>query len=202
MSNENNKRHLVVEVPGGLSNPSIVVLETHPEVRKVVTRSHSDGRVLSLDAVSDKIVKKMMTHEVPFVCEEPKKQKEEGAKVSFEHWEKNGLKVNLTCFGGFLVGKMFVLSTAKLVDKMIIPDDWREESDNDAAFPVVNTRTLAMKEGCSADEKENEHVRVIVEEKIICSRPVLQQNGSADARRPCLLNGGHALCVSRCVNTT
>jgi hypothetical protein len=28
-----------------------------------------------------------------------------------------------------------------------------------------------------------------------CSRPVLQQNGCADARRPCLLNGGHKLCV-------
>jgi hypothetical protein len=28
-----------------------------------------------------------------------------------------------------------------------------------------------------------------------CSRPVLQQNGRADVRRPYLLNGGHTLCV-------
>jgi hypothetical protein len=150
-----------------LSNPSIVVLETHPEVRKAVTRSYSDGRVLSLDAVSDKIVEKMMTCKGPFVYEELKKQKEEGAKVSFKCWEKNGLEVNLTCFGGFLVGKMFVLSVAKLVDKTIIPDDWREELDNGVAFPIVNTCTLVMKEGCSADKKENEHMGVIFEEEII-----------------------------------
>jgi hypothetical protein len=61
MSNENNKRYLVDKVPaGGLSNPSIVVLETYPEVRKAVTRKYSDGQVLSLDVVSDKIVEKMM----------------------------------------------------------------------------------------------------------------------------------------------
>jgi hypothetical protein len=62
---------------------------------------------------------------------------------------------------------MFVLSMAKLVDKTIIPDDWREESENNVAFPAVNARTLVMKDGCSADEKENEHMRVIVEEEII-----------------------------------
>jgi hypothetical protein len=28
-----------------------------------------------------------------------------------------------------------------------------------------------------------------------CSRPMLQQNGRADVRRSCLLNGGHTLCV-------
>jgi hypothetical protein len=87
--------------------------------------------------------------------------------VSFKYWEKNGLEVNLTYFGGSLVGKMFVLSTAKLVDKTIIPDDWREELENDVAFPTVNIRTLVMKDGCSANEKENEHMRVIVEEEII-----------------------------------
>jgi hypothetical protein len=168
MSNENNKRCLVDKVPaGGVSGSSIVVLEMHPEVRKAVTRKCSDGRVLSLDAVSGEIVEKMMTHEVPFVCEELKKEKAEGAKVSFKHWEKNGLEVNLTHFGGSLAGKMFVLSTAKLADKTIIPHDWREELENDVAFPNVCTRTLAMKDGCSADEKENEHMRVIVEEEII-----------------------------------
>jgi hypothetical protein len=167
VSNENNERCPADKVPGGLSDPSIVVLETHPEVRKAVTRKCSDGQVLSLNAVSDKIVEKMMTCKVSFVCEEPKKQKEEGAKVSFEHGEKNGLEVNLTHFGGFLVGKMFVLLAAKLVNKTIIPDDWREESDNQVAFPVVNMRTLAMKEGCSADETENEHMHVIVQEEII-----------------------------------
>jgi hypothetical protein len=168
MSNENNMRHLVDKVPaGGLSKPSIVVLETHPEVRKAVTRKCSDGRVLSLDVVSDKIVEKMMTYEVPFVYEDLEKEKEEGAKVSFKHWEKNGLEMNLTCFGGSLVRKMFVFSTAKLVDKTIIPDDWRKELENDAAFPAVNMRTLAMKDGGSANEKENEHMPVIVEEEII-----------------------------------
>jgi hypothetical protein len=151
MSNGNNKRYLADKVPaGGLSDPSIVVLETHPEVRKAVTRKHWDGRVLSLDVVSDMIVEKMMTYEVPFVYEELKKEKEEGAKVSFKYWEKNGLEVNLTYFGGSLVGKMFVLSTAKLVDTTIIPDDWRDELENDVAFPVVNMRTLVIKDGYSA----------------------------------------------------
>ena len=168
MPNQNNKRHMACKVAGGVSNPSVAVLERHPEVRKAVTRKQSDGRVLTLDAVADKIVEKMMTCDIPFVCDDLKKQKEEGATVSFKHWAKNGLEVNLTYFGTCVVGKKFVLTTAKLSDKSIIPDDWNEELENDAAFPMVNTRTLEMKEGCSADAKENEHVRVTVEAEV-CS---------------------------------
>ncbi len=166
MPNQNNKRCMACKVTGGVSNPSAAVLERHPEVRKAVTSKHSDGRVLTLDAVADKIAEKMMTHDIPFVCDDLKKQKEEGATVSFEHWVKNGLEVNLTCFGTCVVGKTFVLTTAKLSDKSIIPDDWNEELENDAAFPMVNTRTLEMKEGCSADEKENEHMRMTVEAEV------------------------------------
>ncbi len=45
-----------------------------------------------------KIVEKMIAHKIPFVCD-LKKEEEEGAKVSFKHLVKNGLEVNLTCFG-------------------------------------------------------------------------------------------------------
>jgi hypothetical protein len=167
MSNENNKRYMAVKAPEGFSNPSIVVIETQPQVRKAVTRKYSDGRVLSLDVVGEKIVEKMMSYKIPFVYEDLKKEKEEGAKVSFKYWVKNGLEVNLTYFGTIVVGKMFVLSTADLVDKSIIPDEWHDELESDVAFPIVNIRSLKMSEGYSAEEKENEHMRVVMEEEIL-----------------------------------
>jgi hypothetical protein len=51
------------------------------------------------------------------------KEREKGGTLSFKYWEKGALKVSLTYFGSYLVGKMFTLDFVKETRSKLVAED-------------------------------------------------------------------------------
>jgi hypothetical protein len=79
---------------------------------------------------------------------------------------ENGLEVNITFFGRYLIGKMFVLTADKVADKNLFRKT-HEELDNDKAFPIVNIGWLCLQDGYSSDEKQNDYLCDLMHEDIL-----------------------------------
>jgi hypothetical protein len=173
-----NKRYKAVRHPRGMvpPNPSMVVLERHPNVVKAVTKRYDDGRELNFTLVDDKIVQKILTYKTRFDWAEVKRQKEKGKVVNFQYWEKNGLEVGLTFFGSYLISKSFVLTADKILDKNLIPDDWQDELDNEIPFPTVNIGRLVMKVGYSSEKIENDYFRDLMTEELLSELAVYEED--------------------------
>jgi hypothetical protein len=147
---------------------SVVVLETFPKVKKSVTKRYPDGRTLSLLLVDEKMTEKSMTFGWTWDYVELRRQKEEGAGINFQYWEKAGLEMNLTLFGTYLVGKMFTLDFARVTNSNLRPvEDWRDEIDSDIAFPMVDPKKVVMQDGFSANEKENLYMRSLMHVEVV-----------------------------------
>jgi hypothetical protein len=147
-------------------NPRMVVLAHYPQVVKAVTKCYDDGRELNLTLVDEKIVEKIMSFKLKYDYVAIRKEKDKGAVVHFQHWEKNGLEVGLTFFGGYLLSKSFVMTADKILDPNLIPDDWQDELDNDIPFPTINLGRLVMKVGYSSEKIENDYFRDIMTEEL------------------------------------
>jgi hypothetical protein len=84
--NDSNKRYLAKKPPpGSVDEPlSVVLLETKPVVKQIVTKRYPDRWTLSLLVVNEKLVEKSMTFGWEWDIEEIKEEKEKGAEVSFK----------------------------------------------------------------------------------------------------------------------
>jgi hypothetical protein len=181
MAEEKNLSYPACMVPSGTMHPPVrvVVLDDN---RKSVIKRYPDGRSLTMLVVDDKIIEKHLTYKMKWDLEVMKQEQDKGADgVSFKYWEnKGGLAVLNSFFGTYIVGLMFSLDYTLVTNSRIRSEKLQDELDNDIDFPMVDVRKLAMEDGYSSSQKENEKLATIMHERICDALTKFDRTKAAD----------------------
>jgi hypothetical protein len=95
---------------------------------KSISKKYEDGCTLSLQVIDEKLVEKSLTYSWVWDYNVLEKEREAGATVQFKWYEKNGLEVEMTYYGTYLVGKMITLTAkSKVKFPHLFPDDWHNK---------------------------------------------------------------------------
>jgi hypothetical protein len=144
------------------------ILETDPNLVESITKKFEDGRSLSLHVVDGNVIEKSFTYSWAWDFEAIRREKDKGAKVKFKWWKKDGIEVDMTYYGSYLVGKMVTLTAAgRAKYPHYYPDDWHDELEKEIAFPIIDITKIELEDGYSAEETENQKMSDYVNEDIM-----------------------------------
>jgi hypothetical protein len=153
---------------GTMRLPFGVTIVDENETDKLVTKRYPDDRTLTMVVVGGLVVEKHMTYKMLWDHAAMKNEREKGVNdVSFKYWEKDGLSVNKSYYGTYLIGLMVSLDYALVTNGKVKCEILEDEIEYDIAFPMVNVKTVTMEDGFSPDQKENPTLGAIMLERVV-----------------------------------